>query len=248
MGDLDDIRSYRFAADQWKALRLQRFRRSLVIFGIIFVVVAVVAVVQAAGGASPFVPVSVGSFYVTTMALAGAGYLWFLWRSATQTTHRLVSYQITMGPNVLRIAMLGLLPTEVLRTSVRTIVEDRTGLNITYDGGLVGVPSSLPDYAEVRARLSGWTTIQARSERRLVVLLGVLAAAWFAQFSDRLPLVVLLAVQVGIVVTLALGVVHFRRTRLDAKQMARLIAIFGMCGLWVVVRIVMEVSQWLHTR
>lgn len=109
MGDSDDIRSHRFAAQQWKSLRAQRFRRSLAIFGIIFGALAVVAILQAAGGSSPLIPCTIDPIYGTTMALVTGGYVWFLWRTSAQLTHRLFSYQITMGPNVLRIAMLGML-------------------------------------------------------------------------------------------------------------------------------------------
>jgi hypothetical protein len=190
-------------------------------------------------------------FFLAGMGLTAAALPMFQWRQTGSAVDRLISYQITMGPNVLRIAMLGMLPTEILRTSVRKIEEHGNGLRIIYDGGLIGVPRSLPDYAEVRARLSSWAAIQVRSRRQILTVLAALAgfaAVLLLLIGDRIPLGVRLPVQVALLVTLGIGIDQLRRTRLDAKQKSQLIGVSGFGVIWIVAQIVMEVSRWLRMK
>ena len=65
-------------------------------------------------------------------------------RGAGRSARRLVTYQLTMGPNVLRMVQEGLVPTELFRRDVTRIVELSSALRIVYgDGRFVGVPRFL---------------------------------------------------------------------------------------------------------
>ena len=88
-------------------------------------------------------------------------------RSYTVAARRLATYQLTIGPNVLRIVHADLVPTEVFRHEVTRIEDVAGGLRIRYGAGrLAGVPRTLDGYDAVHARLAAWHAIERRPWRQ----------------------------------------------------------------------------------
>ncbi|HEX6837137.1 MAG TPA: hypothetical protein VF334_11220 [Polyangia bacterium] len=158
-------------------------------------------------------------------------------RNLVRMARRVATFQLTMGPNVLRIVQQGMTPTEVFRHDVRKIVEYPPGLRIVFGAGrLVGVPRYVDDYEAARARLAAWHAIERRSatvSRILIVVpvLGVVVGGL------PLPGTVLVAVNAAWAASLALWLWRISRTALSKKQRAGNYVTFGVLLVWALWRL-----------
>ncbi|HEX8951973.1 MAG TPA: hypothetical protein VF945_09010, partial [Polyangia bacterium] len=158
-------------------------------------------------------------------------------RSIVRQARRAATYQLTIGPNVLRIVQQGLTPTEVFRHDVRRIVEFPAGLRIVYGSGrFAGVPRYLDGYDAARARLAAWHAIERGSAtvgRILLVtpMLGVVVGGL------PLPATALTAVNAAWAASLALFMWRVSRTALSKKQRAGSYVSFGALLVWALWRL-----------
>lgn len=175
---------------------------------------------------------------LVTSAVAGL----FLARSAAVAGRRAATYQLTMGPNVLRIVQQGATPTEVFRHDVRRILELPRGLRIVYGNGrLTGVPRVVDGYAEARARLEAWRPIER--SRGLggwlaiaVMLVGIPVGG---MALDRVTLTI---ADVAWAASLVFLISRVSRTSASKKQRAGAYVAFGALFLWALLRLV---AVWL---
>jgi hypothetical protein len=157
---------------------------------------------------------------------------------------RAMTYQLTLGPNVLRIVCQGLVPTELRRDEVTRIEEARRHLVLRYGArSRIGIPRDLAGYDEVRARLAEWRPIEPQrfsAGSRAAVLLFLVA--WMATvLVPGLPLVVLVAV------TAVEGAWFVWAARLvlasaaTPKSKAQFCVVFGAMTLWAASRLVLTI-------
>jgi hypothetical protein len=176
------------------------------------------------------------SFWLPSALIFGITVIVFM-RAAAKQARRVVTYQLTMGPNVLRIVQQGMTPTEVFRHDVRKIVEYPTGLRIVFGAGrMVGVPRYVDNYEAARARLAAWQPIgrgSATWSRFVIaaVLLGVVVGAL------PLPRLALTAVNTAWAVSLAFYLWLVSRSALAKKQRAGIYVAFGGMLLWALWRL-----------
>jgi hypothetical protein len=151
---------------------------------------------------------------------------------------RLMTYQLTLGPNVLRIVQDGIVPTEVLRQNVTRLVETSRGLRIYVGRTAVGVPRDVGGYDEVRARLGTWATIERSrlGNLWLTILVGQLAL-W--ALSVYLPMAApALTAVLGLFVAGAIALTVFVARSVVAKRdKGRLYAVELVLVVWCAVRI-----------
>jgi hypothetical protein len=177
------------------------------------------------------------SAWVTLLVLLG-GMVLLSVRSARRMVRQAMTYQLTVGPNVLRMAGQGLVTTEALRPRVTRIVETSRGLRV-YDGSaFVVVPRSLVGYGEVRARLAEWAPIvRSRLGHLWTAIIVVQLALWMAQSVLALRaatgMTMLAAVIVGAVALVSIAA----RTPLARSRKARLYAIELLLAAWAALRI-----------
>ena len=176
------------------------------------------------------------SFWLPSALVFGVATIVFL-RRATLNARRVVTYQLTMGRNVLRIVQQGMTPTEVFRHDVRKIVEYPTGLRIVYGAGrLVGVPRYLDGYEAARERLAEWHPIVRRHAiiGRLVlvaVMLGVVVGGL------PMPRLALASANAAWAASLAAYLFLVSRSSASKKQRARIYVAFGVMLAWALWRL-----------
>jgi hypothetical protein len=176
------------------------------------------------------------SFWVPSAIVFGVAVIVFLRRLARQARVAL-TYQLTMGPNVLRIVQQGMTPTELFRRDVRKIVEYPTGLRIVHGGGrLVGVPRYLDGYETARARLAAWQPIgrgHAIVGRAVIValMLGVVVGGM------RLPRPALVAVNGAWAASIGFYLFLVSRSAASKKQRAGVYVAFSAMLAWALWRL-----------
>jgi hypothetical protein len=137
-------------------------------------------------------------------------YFLFLRRAATRGARRLATYQLTLGPNVLRIVHANLVPTEVFRHDVRRIIEYSSAIRIEHGAGrFIGIPRAVDGYDDVRARLAAWHPIERGRATSGALLLVAFAAACFAQLSGSRAVVI----ACDLLTMAGLGIVAWRVSR-----------------------------------
>jgi hypothetical protein len=154
---------------------------------------------------------------------------------------RLMTYQLTLGENVLRIACQGVVPTELRRDQITKIEEMSRGLILRYGKrSIIGIPRDLAGYDEVRARLSDWRPIAPYkfSALSLPTMFAFFIAWALVMFVPTLPL------PIHVVTTLAMVVWYVWAARLvlasamTPKQKAQFCVVFGLMTLWAASRLV----------
>jgi hypothetical protein len=187
--------------------------------------------------------------WIVTMTPAPTGSWWLsmtcIWivyaligvRLAKRMWRRLATYQLTLGPNVLRVVQAGAVPTELFRHDVTRIVELRTGLRIEHGRRrFVGVPRALDGYESVRARLASWCPIE---RARLVPALAILSVAVFGGIAGMLPLSRPLAIVGNLALAAGFAFYGWRASRstLMRRGMARVYVVSAAAVLWALWRI-----------
>jgi hypothetical protein len=175
---MDDVRVYHRPPERYHSLWKARLAR----FGVIVsVMAACLAIVIWRSGASQSL-----TTWIPPLVMF-LGFLLWVVRTARRVAARLMTYQLTLGPNVMRIVCDGFVPTEVLRSDVTRIVESSEGLRVEAGRVLTGVPRDLAGYADARARLAEWHAIErARFGNAWSVAILCQGALWL--FGLVLPL------------------------------------------------------------
>jgi hypothetical protein len=176
------------------------------------------------------------SFWLpSALVFAVAALVWL--RRVSRQARLAATYQLTLGPNVLRIVQQGITPTELFRRDVRKIVEFPAGLRIVYGGGrMVGVPRYLDGYEAARARLAEWQPI-TRGNATLgriviaVILLGVVVGGL------PMPRLAVVGANAAWAASLAFYLWMVSRTALSKKQRATLYVAFGGMLAWALWRL-----------
>ena len=176
------------------------------------------------------------SFWLPAALVFAVGFLVML-RGAARQARRLATYQLTMGPNVLRIVQQGMTPTEVFRRDVRKIVEYPQGLRIVFGAGrLIGVPRHLDGYEAARARLAAWQPIGRGSATwgRIVIaaiMLGIVVGGL------RMPRLAVASVNAAWAASIVFYLWLVSRTALSKKQRATIYVAFGAKLAWALWRV-----------
>jgi hypothetical protein len=167
-----DVRTYRLDPAAFEPTAKGRIRRRFawvipLFLGLLTLELGLLA--RAQPGTSDTLPV------VVPIVVVAIGYGWFRAVRTQMKEGRAAwdSYQLTVGPNVLRRFIVNLPPAEMVRTEVTRIVEsDAEGLNVaTADRHrFVFVPRQLVGFHEVRAHLSGWKAIEPAKPGRQAAL------------------------------------------------------------------------------
>jgi hypothetical protein len=199
---MDEVRVYHLPPERFRVIH----RRLLVLLAGVTAIVGVVIAGYIFQAGMPHRPAQ----WVPSLVLFG-GYALFQLRLAKRAATRRMTYQLTLGPNVLRIVCDGLVPTELLRTDVTRIVESARGLVLHAGGRVVGVPYDLGGYDEVRTRLGAWRTIErARFGAWRTSLFLVQAGLWLVAGMMPVPTSIVVACLVAsaaltVVVTLVMA-------------------------------------------
>lgn len=240
-----DVHIYRIPNDQRARQARKAYLRSVVPMLLVPPTIWMVTALWARFDSTLYAPTLRSA--IPQLVLVGLYALYGL-RTARQLADIMLSYQLTLSPNVLRVTQLNKLPTELVRGQVRTIHESSLGLVLCYDGGLLGLSSDVAHYADARARLAQWAPIKRRpSLTAFWVVLALLVGNWsMAAFSVRAPalLPALLGLATFGVVAWLTSVVY--RTRLDAKHKSNALFSFGLIALVVGVFAYRAVMHWVH--
>ena len=162
----------------------------------------------------------------------------FQLRMVGRALARAMTYQLTLGPNVARVACQGMVATEVMRSEVTRLVESARYLCIHVGSRRVVVPRDLGGYDEVRARLAQWRPVET-SKLGLLYFGLVVAEMGLWLLSAALPLspVVFTGVMVLFVAgPIALTIV-VRRTPLTIKRRAQIYALSLLFVVWAALRV-----------
>jgi hypothetical protein len=159
-------------------------------------------------------------------------------RLVRRMVRQAMTYQLTVGPNVLRMAGQGLVTTEALRPNVTRIVETSRGLRLYTGSSFVAVPSRLTGYAEVRARVGEWGPIVRSRLGHLwtAIVLGQLAL-WTAPMVLQLQAATAVAMLSGVIVAAGVLVILVTRAPLAKSGKARLYALELLLAAWAALRI-----------
>lgn len=162
----------------------------------------------------------------------------FQLRLAKRAVARMMTYQLTLGPNLIRIVCQGLLPTEVLRTEVTRIVESSRYLRVSFAGKFIAVPRDLGGFDEVRARLAEWRPIErARFGFVPLAILASTLGLWLfslvASLSPPSLTVVLALFAVGPIALSRLVARSMMTNRQKARMHAMSIILLGWAALRV---------------
>jgi hypothetical protein len=147
-----------------------------------------------------------------------------IWRSTGKTMAMMSSYQLTLGPRLLRMVASSMTTLEALGSDITRIIEQRRhGLVLTIDGRHYLVPRDLDGYAEVRARLAAWHPITSGSAAvaRAWALLLLCLGANLALFALPHPsLLVVMALALVVCGTLGWTAREILRSRMTSRLKA----------------------------
>jgi hypothetical protein len=152
-----------------------------------------------------------------------------------RSVRRLMTYQLTLGQNVLRIACQGIVPIELRRDQITKIEEMRRGLILHYGKrSLIGVPRDLAGYDDVRTRLSDWRPIVPY---RFTAISRAGMAAFFIAWTlvmlvPKVPLPIHVVTTLGMVVWYVWAARLVLASAMTPKQKAQFCVVFGVMTLW----------------
>ena len=162
----------------------------------------------------------------------------FAARGVARVGARLLSYQLTLGPNVARIVCEGLEPAEIVRHEVTRVVENARGLRISFAGRVAGVPRELGGYDEVRRRLAAWRAIEPSrlGHLTLAILAAQTAIAIGSLVATLSPAALTASMALFVAGPVALAAITWR-SMLDKRQRAQLYAATLMSIVWAAARV-----------
>jgi len=226
---MDDIKVYHFAPERRRVLFARMFATQLAftaVFG------AVLVSWHASHGW-----LALPSVWVPLAALLAIMVLLQL-RTTTRAVRQAMTYQLTVGPNVLRMAGQGLVTTEVLRPNATRIVESARGLRVFEGRSYVVVPRTLGGYGEIRAHVGAWRGIErSRLGHLWTAVVALQLTLWL--LPTLLPMGALAASAVNgafIAVSAALFVMT-ARSMLSRPGKARIYALEILLVAWAALRI-----------
>jgi hypothetical protein len=232
-----DVRTYHRAID--RRTRSKLFLRSFAGMAVtVLIVIGISKYTQR--GSTPFTMLDGFALLGITLPIIGL----LQWRQAGKLVVQLAAYQLTLGPNILRMTSSGMVPFEALRDEITAIVETRRGLFVTHRGRRFVIPRDLEGYDVVRAQLDAWCPIQSagRRERRERVLQVAFLGLWgCACFVPHVPLPLLVALVVMILAMCAWSVPAILRSGFDSKMKALQILVLAVLCFQPVMRLIGEV-------
>jgi hypothetical protein len=161
----------------------------------------------------------------------------FMARSVAKSGRRLATFQLTLGPNVLRIVQQGLVATEVFRHDVTSIVELPSLLRITYGGGrIIGVPRTVDGYDDARARLATWHAITTRRQSAYNLALVLAVVGMFVSLWP-LPSLILAVANLTWAGGLTFALWRVSRSALAKRGKAALYVLLGAQIIWALWRL-----------
>lgn len=226
---MDDIRVYHFAPERRRVL----FAR---------VLATQLAFTAAFGTALTWWDASHGwltlpSVWGPSVVMLSAMVLFQL-RTATRAVRQAMTYQLAVGPNVLRMAGQGIVTTEVVRPEVTRIVENARGLKIHDARSYVAVPRTLGSYDEIRAHVGGWRTIErSRLGHLWTAILIVQLALWMVSSMVGMGAIDATAVNAAFIAMSITMFVLAARSVLSKAGKARLYALEILLVAWSALRI-----------
>ncbi len=227
---LSDIRTYRLDTLVFEGVLRRRMLRRL---AWVLPLAAVVGLVMARRQASSDADVPLLAIPIIVGAIA-FGSVRALRMAKKNERAAWETYQLTLGPNVLRRSVVNLPAVEILRTEVTRIDAGVDGLSVaTADRQrFVFVPRELVDFEEVRSRLAAWRALESpRVARSLAVTLAWAALLFGSLFTTTTTPDLTVALVSGVVLV---GVVGFtireflRSTVMDNRQKAATVGAFAL--------------------
>jgi hypothetical protein len=178
------------------------------------------------------------------LAVAGASVPLFAllaWRQSARLVASARTYQLTLGPSLMRVVSATQQPMEVTRAQVTALIELRLGLVVVAGRRRWLIPRDLGGYAEARAQLVAWRALETGGRQRaLLRVVPIVLTVGLAVCLVPVPIAVVLAALPLMMVAAGWMIVQVARstatTRVKVAQVAAALAFL----LFPVLRLVME--------